>query len=110
MDPEQTSITAPVEPQNPAFAPLPSMSDARFGLHMVLPPLVCDERMIARMLEKVLEAGGLSHRSAAKELGMTGNALRQYLVGRRRRPSLIWFVRLCALAGVKVLVEFPPAK
>jgi hypothetical protein len=72
-----------------------------------LTPLVCDERAIARLLATLLSRGGLSPGDAARQLGVTPNAVRQYIRGRRNKPSLIWFIRFAELCGARILVEFP---
>ena len=72
-----------------------------------LTPVVCDERAIAKLLEQVIHKGGLSIGEASRRLGVTTNTVRQYLHGRRTRPSLQWFIRLCEVCGAKVTVEFP---
>jgi len=43
----------------------------------------------------------------ADRLGVTPNAVWQYLKGRRSRPSLQWFIRLVEVCGGKVTIEFP---
>jgi hypothetical protein len=72
-----------------------------------LTPVVCDERAIAKLLEQVISKGGLSIGEASRRLGVTPNTIRQYLHGRRTKPSLFWFVKLCEICGAKVTVEFP---
>jgi hypothetical protein len=72
-----------------------------------LTPLVCDERVIQRLLGEIINKGGLTPNEVARRMGVSSNAIRQYLRGRRNRPSLIWFVRLAELCGARVLIEFP---
>lgn len=95
----------------PLAVPMPSSSTIpSFRSTSSLTPLVCDERAIARLLELMLAKGGLSVNEAAKRMGVTSNAIRQYLRGRRTRPSLIWFIKMAELCGAKVSVEFPTRK
>lgn len=87
---------------------LPSNSTASvFRTSSSLTPLVCDERAIARLLETLLSRGGLTIGEASRRMGVTTNTIRQYLRGRRNKPSLIWFIRLADLCGAKVTIEFP---
>jgi DNA-binding transcriptional regulator YdaS (Cro superfamily) len=72
-----------------------------------LTPLVCDERAIARLLGALLSRGGLSVGEASRRLGVTTNSVRQYLHGRRNKPSLMWFVRFAEICGARVVVEWP---
>lgn len=72
-----------------------------------LTPLICDERVIDRLLETLISRSGLSVSELARRLGVTTNAIRQYARGRRTRPSLIWFLRLAELCGARVTIEFP---
>lgn len=111
----------PLSPEDPADSPgagppadgslfpvIPSSSALpSFRSHTPLTPLVCDERVIARLLETLISRSGKSLGLLAQELGVTPNAVRQYVRGRRSRPSLIWFIRLAELCGAKVSIEFP---
>lgn len=83
----------------PAFSPYVRTSS--------LTPVVCDERAIAGLLEALLTRSGVSVKEAARRLGCSPQSIRQYLHGRRDKPSLLWFVRLAAVCGVTVKVEFP---
>jgi hypothetical protein len=89
------------------FIPLPSNQAATFRSSAPLTPLVCDERAISRLLETLLSRSGLSAGEVARRLGISSNAVRQYLRGRRSKPSLIWFIRLAELCGARVTIEFP---
>ena len=71
-----------------------------------LTPVVCDERAIGRLLEQLIYKSGLNVNQAAKLMGVTSNTIRQYIAGRRSRPSLIWFVKLATACGASVQVEF----
>lgn len=97
-----------LQPEQLPFIPMPSSTALPiFKSSTPLTPLVCDERAIARLLATLLSRGGLSTREVARRMGVTPNAVRQYLRGRRNRPSLIWFIKLAELCGARVLVEFP---
>lgn len=87
---------------------LPSISSLpAFNHTSPLTPVVCDDRAIAKLLETLLSRSGLSTAEICRRLGITTNALRQYLAGRRKRPSLSWFVRLVEICGGKVTITFP---
>lgn len=88
------------------FAPLPSSYQPPLS-SATLTPLVCDERAISRLLEVILSRGGLTMKEAADRLGVSSNTIRQYVHGRRSKPSLIWFVKLANLCGARVVLEFP---
>lgn len=75
-----------------------------------LTALICDERMMARLLETMLKQAGLSISEAARRLDCTPNAISQYLHGRRTKPSLLWFLKMTTLCGAKVSLEFGPRK
>lgn len=72
-----------------------------------LTPLVCDEQAIARLLRVMLRRAGLSIGEASRRLGIDANSISQYLNGRRKRPSLIWFLKLAALCNATVTIEIP---
>lgn len=100
----------PVQEGHPStgFSPVPSVNSIpSINSTSPLTPLVCDERAIARLLEMIIQRGGLSTNEVAKRMGVTQNAVRQYIRGRRNRPSLIWFIRLAELCGARVVIEFP---
>lgn len=90
------------------LVPIPSNSAIpAFRASSSLTPVLCDERAIGRLLETLISRGGISIGEASRRLGVTTNTVRQYLAGRRSRPSLLWFVRLAEACGAKVTVEFP---
>lgn len=111
---EATSIQEPqsTEPEansGPAYVPLPSTSAlSSLRQSSTLTTVVCDERAIGRLLETIIHRSGLSIEEIARRIGISSNSIRQYLHGRRKRPSLLWFVRLAALCGSTVTVQFPP--
>lgn len=93
------------------FVPLPSSSAIpAFKSSSLLTPVVCDERAIGRLLETLLSRSGMSIEEASRRLGVTSNTIRQYLHGRRTKPSLFWFVRLATLCGASVSIQFPEAR
>jgi transcriptional regulator with XRE-family HTH domain len=72
-----------------------------------LTPVICDPKAISRLLEILLQKGGLTTRAAAQALGVSPQSLRKYLKGQRGKPSLYWFLNFCAACGAKLIVEFP---
>lgn len=101
------------EPDDHSFGPviLPSLSTIPlFASHSSLTPVVCDDRAIKVLLEALIERSGLSRAEICRRLGTTTNSLRQYLRGRRSKPSLKWFVRLAEACGARVTVELPTRK
>lgn len=95
------SLAVPLVPV-PSSSAIPS-----FKSTSLLSPIVCDERAIGRLLETLLHRAGLSTEEASRRLGVTSNTIRQYLHGRRTKPSLLWFIKLATLCGAKVTIEFP---
>lgn len=92
----------------PHHVPLPSLSTIGApNPTSSLTPVVCDERVIARLLDLILSRGGLTVVEAASRLGVHPNSIRQYLYGQRTKPSLKWFVRFAELCGARVMIEFP---
>lgn len=91
-----------------SVSPLPSVSSTPPLLQTSsLTPLICDERAIHALLGSLLQKGGLSVSEAARRLGCGPSSLRQYLNGRRAKPSLLWFLRFCQMVGARVIIEFP---
>lgn len=90
------------------FTPLPSSANLPVVKRkMPLTQVLCDQRAIARLLDTMIAKAGLTPCEVAKRLGVTDNAVYQYLQGRRTKPSLMWFLRLADLCGAKVTLEFP---
>lgn len=79
-----------------------------FNRQSALTPLVCDERAISKLLETLLSRSGLSVAEASRRMGVTTNTIRQYIHGRRSKPSLLWFIKLAAICGVQVTIEWGP--
>jgi DNA-binding XRE family transcriptional regulator len=73
-----------------------------------LTPLVCDQRAIVRLLERLFESRGLTIKEVAQRMGMNERSLQQYTSGRRANPSLMMFLKICEAAGVRVAVELSP--
>ena len=70
-------------------------------------PVVADSAAIGRLLETILDRGGLTISEMARRMDVTPQCIRQYIHGRRRNPSLKWFIKLAELAGARVTIEFP---
>jgi hypothetical protein len=107
-------MTSMALPETPTIVPLsgpsivPSVSSlGSYRSSSTISPVVCDERAITSLLELLLSKGGLSVNEASRRMGVTQNAVRQYIVGRRTKPSLLWFVKFAELCGARVVVEFP---
>lgn len=90
------------------FAPIPSLSSLQvIKSTSHLTPVICDERAISTLLEVLLSRSGVSISEIARRMGCTTQVIRQYLHGRRSKPSLLWFVRLASLCGAEVVIKFP---
>lgn len=77
-----------------------------FRSNLQITPIITQDRQIQRLLERLLSTGGLSVNEAARLMGTNPNSIRQYLRGRRNKPSLRWFVALAELCGARVSIEF----
>ncbi len=100
----------PRDPIN--FTPLPGSGSFNPGSiphspATSLTPVVCDERAISRLLGSILSKAGLTTLDMAQRMGVAHPSVRQYLNGRRCRPSLMWFIRFAELAGARVVLEWP---
>ena len=91
------------------WVPLPSKT-VPIPVTYHLTTIICDERMIAKLLETLLARAGLSINEAARRLKCNASTISQYVNGRRTRPSLLWFLKIVALCGAKVSLEFPSDK
>lgn len=102
---------APATQPLAAPAPVPGTAiPARPPAPMILPALSlddCDEALIPIILDRMLNRAGKTIGAAALELGVTSEAVRQYIKG-RRAPSLWWFLRFARLCGVTVRLEYQP--
>lgn len=75
--------------------------------HASLDRLVNDQKTFAKLLQTIVDRSGLSKREIARRININENGLRQYFNGRRKRPSVWWFIRLCNICGAEVTVKFP---
>jgi hypothetical protein len=107
LAPEKEEATSPDELFLPPVpVPAHSMSPI-FQNHSSLTPVVCDERAISRLLELILVRSGLSLNEVAKRMGVTPNCVRQYIHGRRGRPSLLWVVKFAETCGSHITIQTP---
>lgn len=105
---EEPSKDLPDAFEVPSIVPMPSAGNlSPLRQSTPLTPVVCDPRAIARLLEVILQKGGQTTRSAAQSLGTSDQSLRQYLKGRRGKPSLYWFIKFCEACGARLMVELP---
>jgi hypothetical protein len=97
------------EPEGHPSSPsvLPIRLDSPLRVSTSLHPLIHDPRAVARLLEEMLQKGGVTISGAAKALDISPQAIRQYIKGPRRSPGLQWFLKLAELCGCRVLIEFP---
>jgi len=111
LSPEADSLSeAPSDPSEDAFplVPIPSLvTSSPLYKSSPLTSLICDEEAISRLLEILLQRAGLSISEASRRMGCGHNTISQYINKRRSKPSLLWFLRLAAVCGAKVSIEFP---
>jgi hypothetical protein len=98
------SANSSVEPLTvvPAINSLPV-----FRSSASLAPIVSDDRAISGLLDLILNRGHISIHEMARRMGCSPSSVRQYMAGRRCKPSLRWFVKFANIAGAKVTIEFP---
>lgn len=96
-----------VSTDTPSPVPSSTFQNATSTPLSSLTPVICDGRVISRLLETLLHRAGLTPAAAARALGVRPQAVQQYLGGRRTKPSLLWFVKLAEVCGARVYVEFP---
>lgn len=87
------------------YTPIPASSSATTRKPTSYLPLVADQRATSRLLERILERGGISVAECARRLGVSDSSLRQYTLGKRANPSLQTFLKICAACEVKVMIE-----
>lgn len=100
-------VEEPSSDPNPTV-PMPSLGAVNLvRSSSPLTPVVCDDRAITRLLESILLRSGLTLSEAARRIGVHPSSLRQYINGRRTRPSLFWFARFTEVCGSHLVVEMP---
>lgn len=85
----------------PSYRPLPLPPSTTKAIVLTTPATV------RRLVQLLLERAGMSQTEVAKRLGITQQALQQYVAGRRQRTSLEWLARLAEVCGARVVVEWP---
>jgi transcriptional regulator with XRE-family HTH domain len=96
----------PLLPNEEAPFVVPVSSPIPTSRNISLTPLVLDERAIARLLELMLDRAGLTISEVARRLGVSPQAVRQYIHG-RRRPSLLQVLKIAETCGARLLIEYP---
>lgn len=66
-----------------------------------------DDKAIAALIDRLLDRANLSDAELAARLGIRKNTLYQYRVGRRKRPSIQWLVKLINACGGRLMIEYP---
>lgn len=111
MDSQQSPIgPAATSVASVPFTPIPIPSAGSIPViksNTPITPLVADERSIGHLLGILMSRSGLTTNEVARRLGVTPNAVRQYLKGRRCKPSLIWFIKLVEVCGGRINLEMP---
>ena len=69
--------------------------------------LLSDDRSISALIDKLLDRANLTEAGLAERLGVTRQTLHQYRHSRRKRPSILWLVKLAQACGAKIVVELP---
>jgi hypothetical protein len=108
---DSSILTSTRSDDAPFLTPIPSSANRPVvTTSSSLTPLICDERAISSLLGNLLDGSGLTISAASRRLGINPASLRQYINGRRGRPSLLWFLRFAAICGAKVTIEFPKGR
>ena len=87
--------------------PLPAQHQSGLSSTPNLSPVLLDDRAIGAVVEQLLARAGLTQAEACRRLGIQPSSFNQYRLGRRRRPSVRWLVRLAGICGGRILVEYP---
>lgn len=91
--------------------PLPSSTpphtSSSLGVVNDLTILLGDDRAIAALIDRLLDRANLSDDELAGRLGIRKSTLYQYRVGRRKRPSIQWLVKLVSACGGRIMIEYP---
>lgn len=100
-DDSATGLSFPVVPATPSIS-----VPRKLGLMAT----VADDRALGSFLRATLQASGMSINEMARRIGTNDKTIRQYLTGRRGKPSLKWFLRFIELTGARVWVEIPDGR
>ena len=89
----------------PQYSPLPSTytTPSKSSLSAYL----TEGGSIAVLIEQLLDRACLTQMEAASLMGVTPQALSQYVRNKRPHPSVQWLARLCGICGAKLYIEFP---
>lgn len=68
--------------------------------------VTADTRQQRHLVQRMLNEAGLTPTTAAQQLGVHPQSIRQYVAG-RRRVTLEWLVRLATLCRCSVTVHLP---
>lgn len=92
----------------PEYVPVPSTgSIPPFAVPTTLTRVICDERAIAKLLETMIRRSGMTTRQVADAMGVLPNSIQQVLSGRRRKPSLLWFLKVAEICGASLTLTIP---
>lgn len=84
---------------------LPSTSAPQEGPSRAV--VLQDDKAIMHLIELLVSRAGISQREIAKRIGIKPQSLNQYMIFRRRRPSVQWLARLAGVCGGRLVLEFP---
>ena len=88
------------------IALIPSAPTLAKTQRVELTQIVCDERAIHALMKKMLKIAGIGVTEAARRLNCHHSNIQQYTAGRRRSPTLLWFIKFAGLCGASIHVEF----
>jgi DNA-binding phage protein len=68
--------------------------------------LILDERAIARLMGTMIRRSGISIAEIADQMGVKRSAIEKRLYGVRTNPPLKWLLKLAAVTGTEITVNF----
>ena len=66
-----------------------------------------DRGSFPRIFRRMVDASGDSQKHLAESMGLKRQSLNQYIAGYRVNPSMEFVLRLAAVCGCRILIEYP---
>lgn len=68
--------------------------------------LILDERAIARLMGLMIKKSGLSIQEVADQMGISKKGVEKRVYGERVNPPIAWLLKLAAITGSEITVNF----
>jgi DNA-binding phage protein len=92
--------------EEPDFTPVPLPLPHGGSKIPPLPIRSADEKHLATLLHLCVLRSGIPIRQMAKDMGISYNALYQYINGKKRNPTLAWMHRFLDACDAKLVIVF----